>query len=44
MYVISRYQNPYERSADDTVDKLDLGMVEMVSRAVKLAVVAEAGL
>lgn len=42
MYVISRYENPYEHSPGDTVDKIDLHMLEKVSRGVAAAVTAEA--
>jgi hypothetical protein len=42
--VISRYDNPYEHSSEDTLDKIDLVMVELASRAVRAAVASEAGI
>ena len=43
MYVVSRYENPYEHSRGDTVERIDLHVLEKVSRAVGEVLRHEAG-
>lgn len=40
MYVVSLYDNPYEHSSMDTMDKIDFSQLEQVARG-GLAVVLE---
>lgn len=41
--MVSRYENPHEHSPGDTIDKLDLGMLELFTRGLTKAVAALAG-
>lgn len=41
--MVSRYENPHEHSPADTIDKLDLGMLELFTRGLTNAVEALAG-
>jgi len=38
VYVVSLYENPYQHSDEDTIQKIDIGMIETVSQAVREAV------